>query len=127
LSVEREAGWEFGTSARYAASPAFRVLASLGGRTAQSWQGFNIAAGRAWEWRAAIEYHDARDPWTLRMGFGQQHQDDVPQPRADDLAIGFGWHFAHVTTDLGLVHRTVVRESQPHSFEDRIALTVRTP
>jgi hypothetical protein len=127
LSVEREAGWEIGTSARYTASPAVRVLASLGGRSERAWQGFDFAAGHAWEWKVALEYHDARDPWTLRLGLGQQHESDVPEPRADDLGLGLGWRFAHVTTDLGLLHRTLVRTSTPHSFEDRIVLTVRTP
>jgi len=127
VTAERESGWQFGTSARYAANPALRVLASLGGRTAQAWDGFGLAAGREWEWKAGLEYHDARDPWTLRLGLGQEHQADVTVPRADDLGLGFGWRFSEFSADLGLVHRTLVRPSSPHSFEDRIVLTVRTP
>ena len=126
VSAERESGWQLGTSARYAASPSVRVLASLGGRTAQTWQGFGVDAGREWEWKLGLEYHDARDPWTLRLGLGQEHQADVSVTRADDLGLGFGWRFSWLASDVGLVHRSLTRPSSPRSYEDRIVLTLRT-
>ena len=127
LRAERESGWQLGAAARFAASPALRVLGSLGGRSAQSWSGFGLAAGREWEWKVALDLHDAVDPWTLRLGFGQEHQADVDTPRSDDIGLGFGWRFGQLTADLGLLHRTLKRPSSPNSFEDRIVLTVRTP
>jgi len=127
LHAEREAGWEVGTSARCAVSPSLRVLAAVGGRTAQRWEGFELMAGRAWEWKLAAEYHDARDPWTLRFGWGQERQSNAGEPRADILGLGLGWGFTWGIVDMGLAHRTIDRETGPHSFEDRIVLTVRTP
>lgn len=127
VSAERESGWQLGTSARYAASPSLRVRASLGGRTAQAWQGFGVTAGQQWEWKLGLEYHDARDPWTLRMGLGQEHQSDVSVERAEDLGLGFGWRFSRLTADFGLVHRSLTRPSSPRSYEDRVLLTLRTP
>jgi hypothetical protein len=127
VSAERESGWQLGTSARYAASPSVRLLASLGGRSAQAWQGFGVDAGRQWEWKLGLDYHDARDPWTLRLGLGQEHQSEVSVTRADDLGLGFGWRFSWLATDLGLVHRSLTRPSSPRSYEDRIVLTLRTP
>ncbi len=125
--AERGAGWEMGASARYAAGPAFRAIAALGGRTAQRWEGFDLAAGRAWEWKLAGEYHDARDPWTLRFGIGQEREDGVDEARADVLGLGFGWAFAWGTLDVGVAHRTLHRGAAPNSFEDRLVLTVGAP
>jgi hypothetical protein len=127
LRAEREAGWESGISARVVASPAFRVLAALGGRTAQRWEGLDLAAGRAWEWKVAADYHDARDPWTLRAGLGQERQAGVPEHRADILGLGFGWQFEWGMMDVGLTHRTIARAAAPNSFEDRVVVTVRAP
>jgi len=127
LRAEREAGWELGASARCAVSPTFRVLAALGGRTAQRWEGFDLTAGRAWEWKLAADYHDARDPWTLRFGLGQERQAEAPEPRANVLGLGFGWRSTWGHVDVGLTHRTLDRETGPNSFEDRIVLTVRAP
>lgn len=123
----REAGWEPGASARVGVSPSFRVLAALGGRTAQRWEGLDVAAGRVWEWKLAGEFHDARDPWTLRFGLGQERRSDTTEPRTDVLGLGFGWAFAWGSVDGGLSHRTIDREGAPNSFEDRIVLTVRAP
>lgn len=123
----REAGWEPGASARLAVSPSFRVLAALGGRTAQRWEGLDVAAGRGWEWKLAGEFHDARDPWTLRFGLGQERRSNTTEPRTDVLGLGFGWAFTWGTVDGGLSHRTIDRDAAPNSFEDRIVLTVRAP
>jgi hypothetical protein len=127
LRAEREAGWEVGTSGRCVASPSIRVLAAIGARTAQRWEGIDLVAGRAWEWKVAAEYHDARDPWTLRFGLGQERQSDADEPRADVLGLGFGWGFTWGIVDGGLAHRTLHRDIGPRSFEDRIVVTVRAP
>jgi hypothetical protein len=127
LHAERSWGWEGGVSARYIASPAFQAVAGFGGRTAQRWEGFDLEAGRAWEWKLGGEFHDPLDPWSFRFGIGQERQDDVPEPRADVLAVGLGWRFEGAWVDLGLVHRTVKRVASPNSFDDRIVLTLRTP
>ncbi len=127
FQAEREAGWEPGASARLGVSPSFRVLAALGGRTAQRWEGFDLTVGRGWEWKLAGEFHDARDPWTLRFGLGQELRSNTPEPRTDVLGLGFGWEFAWGTLDAGLSHRTIDRDAAPNSFEDRIVLTVRAP
>ncbi len=127
LRAEREAGWELGTSARCEVSPALRVLAAVGGRTAQRWEGFDLTAGRAREWKLAAEYHDTRDPWTLRFGLGQERQANAPEPRANVIGLGFGWGFSWGMVDAGLTHRTLDREIGPNSFEDRVVLTVRAP
>jgi hypothetical protein len=127
LRTVREPGWELGSSARIAVSPSLRVLAAVGGRTSQAWAGFDLTAGRAWEWKLAAEYHDARDPWTLRFGLGLERQADAPEPRANVLGLGYGRGFTWGTVDVGLTHRTVDRATGPHSFEDRVVLTFRAP
>jgi hypothetical protein len=126
VRAERASGWEMGVTARWALSLAFRLFGALGGRTAQRWEGFHLEAGRAWEWKLAAELHDARDPWTLRVGLGQERQAGAPEPRADVLGLGIGWRFAPAEVELGLLHRTLVHEPAPRSFDDRVVLTVRT-
>jgi hypothetical protein len=127
FQIEREASWEPGASARLAVSPSFRVLAAVGGRTAQRWEGLDVTAGRGWEWKLAGEFHDARDPWTLRFGLGQERRSNTTEPRTDVLGLGFGWQFAWGALDAGLSHRTIDRAAAPNSFEDRIVLTMRAP
>ena len=127
LRAEREPGWEMGSSARIMVSPSFRALAAVGGRTAQHWEGFDLTAGRAWEWKLAAEYRDARDPWTLRFGLGQERQAGAPEPRASVFGLGYGRGFTWGTIDVGLTHRIIDRETGPQSSEDRIVLTVRSP
>ncbi|HKQ59552.1 MAG TPA: hypothetical protein VJY35_16945 [Candidatus Eisenbacteria bacterium] len=127
LHAERTSGWEGGVSARYVASPAFRAVAGVGGRSSQRWEGFDLSAGRGWEWKLGGEFDDPIDPWSFRFGLGQERQDGVPEPRADVLALGLGWHFEGAWLDLGLVHRTVKREASPNSFDDRVVLTLRSP
>jgi hypothetical protein len=99
----------------------------VGGRSSQRWEGFDLSAGRAWEWKLGGEFDDPIDPWSFRFGLGQERQDGVPEPRADVLALGVGWHFEGAWLDLGVVHRTVKREASPNSFDDRVVLTLRSP
>ncbi|MEK7330175.1 MAG: hypothetical protein AAB113_05165, partial [Candidatus Eisenbacteria bacterium] len=127
LHAERASGWELGGTARVVVRPAVRVFAAVGGRTAQRWEGFDLRAGRAWEWKLAWEYHDVRDPWTLRFGVGQERQSDVPEPRANVIGLGFGWQFASAAVEVGVVRRTLARDAEPNSFDDRVVLSIRVP
>jgi hypothetical protein len=127
LHVERSRGWELGATARVLVRPTVRVYAALGGRTAQDWEGLDLRAGRAWEWKLAWEYHDLRDPWTLRFGFGQELQSDVPERHASVVGLGIGWRFESMAVDVGVVRRTVARDAEPNSFDDRVVLSIRVP
>jgi hypothetical protein len=120
VSAEREAGWEGGVSARYFWTPAFATLASVGGRTEQTWDGFGITSGQVLAWRLAIHFHDSRDPWTVRFGLGQDQQDGAPEPRAGVFGLGFGWQFEGAVVDIGLLHRSIERGAAPTSQEDRV-------
>ncbi len=124
LSTRREAGWEGGVSARYAATDAFHVLGSVGGSSQQKYQGWDVASGPGFEWKLAGEYHDARDPWTVRLGLGQEQQSNVPEPRAGVVGLGFGYRVDSTTFDIGLVHRTFERADSPNSTEDRLLLSL---
>jgi hypothetical protein len=124
LMTQRQAGWEGGVSARYAVTDAFCVLGATGGRTAQSYSGWGVSSGRAFEWKLAGEYHDARDPWTVRFALGQEQQDDVPEPRSGVVALGLGLHLDTTQVDLGLIHRSFKRADEPASTEDRIVASL---
>ena len=100
---------------------------AVGARTAQRWEGFDLTAGRAWEWKLAGEFHDARDPWTVRFGGGQERQSGVPEANVGVAAIGFGWRFATFALDGGVVRRTIARPASPNAFDDRIVFSVRAP
>jgi hypothetical protein len=127
LHVERGSGWELGATARVMVRPTVGVYAALGGRTAQRWEGLELRAGRAWEWKVAWEYHDGRDPWTLRFGLGQELQSDVPEQRASVVGLGIGWLFEGAAVDVGVVHRTFARVDEPNSFDDRVVVSLRVP
>jgi hypothetical protein len=126
-TVHRSGGIEAGLSARYVAGPTFRALASIGGRSSQRWDDYGVEAGSGWSWALGGEFHDTRDPWTLRFGFGGERENDVPEPRAGILGLGFGWRFDDATLDVGLVHRTVTRDDAPNSFDDRVVVSIRVP
>jgi hypothetical protein len=101
LAATRSASWEGGAAIRVTATPAFRVLGSLGGH-----------------------YHDARDPWSFRFGGGFEQEDGVPEPRASVLGIGGSWIMDTTTIDLGLTHRRLERPGQPDSGDDRVVLGI---
>ena len=124
LSTRRDAGWEGGLSARYLATKAFHVLAGVGGRSEQKYQGWGVASGRGLDWSLAGEYHDERDPWTLRFGLGQEQQNGVPEPRAGVVGLGFGFRLDSTVLDLGVLHRTFERPDHPNSTEDHILLSL---
>jgi hypothetical protein len=122
----RASGWEGGLSARYSATEQLRVHASFGGTGAREWRGLGATSGGAGAWSAGVEFHDARDPWTVRAGAGQERQSGVPESRAGRLGLGFGWAFGGTTLDVGIVRRTLQRANRPHSYDDRVVATVRT-
>jgi len=124
ISTSRGAGWEGGVSARVAATEAFHVLAAAGGRSAQTYDGFGVTRGRGAEWKLAGEYHDRRDPWTARFGFGQEHETGVAEPRAGVIGLGAGWQLDTTQLDLGVTHRSFQRSGHPASAEDRVVLSV---
>ena len=124
ISTKREAGWEGGISGRYLVTDAFHALAGIGGKTAQKYEGWGVTSGEAFEWKLAGEYHDARDPWTVRFGAGQEQQNDVPEPRSFVIGLGYGLQFETTNVDLGVVHRSFERGDHPASSEDRILLSL---
>jgi hypothetical protein len=119
VSASREAGWEGGLSARWAVSQAFRVFASLSGRSAQAWDGFGVSAGRAVGCSAGFEYEEPAQPWTFRFGVGQDQQDGVPEPHAGAFALGVGWKAESLRLDLGVQRRSLARVGKPASYDDR--------
>lgn len=124
ITVHRQAGFEAGLSLRWAVSPALRLGAGGGARTAQEWKEFGITAGAQQSWGGSLEYHDARDPWTVRLGVGQEQQSDVPEPRSSMVGLGIGWKLEGMTLDFGLLHRSLQRTGKPNSSDDRAVVTV---
>ena len=124
VSAERESGIEAGASASYRLTSAFRLLAGAGGRGAREWTGFDVRSGAAYQWSVGGEFHDDRDPWTLRFGLGQEHEDDVAEKKAGIFGLGIGWSFDNSRLDIGLLHRTLHREGAPNSYDDRVVATV---
>ena len=104
-------------------SEAFRFIAGAGGRTGAAWTGFNVESGNSFSGSVAFEYHDARDPWTIRFGLGLERQNDVPEDEAGMIGLGFGWNFGGVLLDLGILHRSISRDPEPTSYEDRLAIS----
>ncbi|HTK31635.1 MAG TPA: hypothetical protein VL332_06695 [Candidatus Saccharimonadaceae bacterium] len=121
----RAAGWEGGASVRWLVDPAFALLAGGGARGAQDWSGLGVTTGAGSSWALAGEYHDARDPWTLRFGGGAEQQSGVPEARDGVYGLGFGWLFGTVAAEVGLTHRVIERAAAPHSYEERIVATLR--
>jgi hypothetical protein len=120
FTATRGSGWEGGLSAAADASPTFRVMASLGGRTAQDWDGFGVRDGALLEWKVGGEFHAAEVPWTFRFGIGREQQQDVAESRSGVLGLGLGWDFEGVRLDVGALRRTLERDAQPTSYEDRL-------
>jgi hypothetical protein len=125
IEATRASAWEGGVSARLDLDPAFHVLAAGGGRGAAEWKGFDVTSGPGSGWAVAAEYHDARDPWTVRVGLGAEQQKDVPESRAALYGVGFGWKFGEVRAEAGLTHRVIDRAGAPNSYDERFVGTLR--
>ncbi|HEY2955327.1 MAG TPA: hypothetical protein VGK89_08790 [Candidatus Eisenbacteria bacterium] len=122
ISATRASGWEGGFTASYAVTDAFRWLIAAGGRGAQDWKGFGVRRGQGAEWKLAGEYHDRRDPWTVRFGFGQDQETEVAESRAGTAAVGVGLQLESTRVDFGVVHRSFKRHDHPASSDDRLVL-----
>lgn len=125
VAAVREAGWEGGLSARYGVSADFALLAAFGGRSAQKWEGFGVESGDKTAWALGGVFHVAGDPWTMRLGYGQEQQTGVPETRAGSLGLGLGWDMEGVILDFGLLHRGIERPGRPRSYDDRVIGSVR--
>ena len=117
VSARRQGGWEGGVSARYAVSPAFLVMAGVGVRTPQQWRGLDVTSGDGASWSLGGEYHDARDPWTVRFGLGGERQSGVPESSASVVGLGVAWRLEGTSLDLGVMRRSFARTGSPTSFE----------
>jgi hypothetical protein len=123
FTATRGSSWEGGGSARFMADSSFAVLAALGGRGEQSW-GFVPAAGAGLTWSVAGVYRDPDEAWWASLGFGQDQQDGVPEPRADLFGLGFGWRTEGTSIEVGAMRRSIHREGSPNSYDDRIVASV---
>ncbi len=124
VHVDRASGWEGGVTVAARLAPDFEAFASTGGRTAQDWDGAGVRAGRSAEWSVGGEYHDARDPWTARIGGGIESHDGTPEPRASRVGVGLGWTSGKLRYDLAVLHRSLTRPGAPNSSDDRAVGTV---
>jgi hypothetical protein len=125
--VERGAVVEGGASVRWATTDAFALLASGRARGEETWGGFGITRGPGSGWRIAGEYHDARDPWTIRLGVGADEERGVPEPRASVFGLGVGWQLETTKLEFGLLHRALRRPGEPNSSDDRVLVAVVQP
>lgn len=124
VHVDRASGWEGGVSIAARLGAAFQAFAGAGGATAQDWTGAGVRAGRVGTWSAGGEYHDVRDPWTVRFGVGMESHEGTPEPRAGIAGLGFAWVSGGTTYDLGVVRRSLSGTSAPTSFDNRVVGTV---
>lgn len=127
VHVTRASSWEGGLSVRVPTAETFHVLAAVGGRGAEAWEGFDATAGARFVWSLAGEFHDPRDPWTLRFGGAAEQQRGVPEPRDGMFALGLGWRFTRATASFGVTHRTLARAGQPNSYDDRVVAGISVP
>ncbi len=119
VSATRGGGVESGISARYAPTAQVRLTGGAGLHTTQVWDGFGVTRGGGTRWGLGLEFHDARDPWTLRLGLGQEAQRGTPEPRAGNVGIGMGWVIDTTVLDLALARRTFAHLGGASSYEDR--------
>jgi hypothetical protein len=127
IEATRTAAWEGGVSLRVAITEAFAALAAGGGSTEQEYRGWGVTRGPGAEWKLGMEYHDRRDPWTVRIGFGQEQQSGVSEPRAFAFGIGIGFLLDTTRLEAGIVHRSFRRADLPASADDRIVLSLVQP
>ena len=126
LSAERQSGWEGGVSVADRVTPQVRLILGGGGRTSREWKGLDVTDGRAWSGSLAMEFHDARDPWTLRLGLGREGEEGSLNPHAGVVALGFGWSLGTTRVDLGALRRSLESHTEPTSFDDRVLVSVTT-
>jgi hypothetical protein len=125
VEVERESGWEGGATVADRVSPALRVVAGAGARTARDWDSFGVTSGEAWSIAAGLEYRDPAEPWTARFGIGREGEAGSATPRTTVVGLGFGWWWDRMLLEAGVLHRSLAGEGAPTSSDDRIVLTLR--
>jgi hypothetical protein len=124
VAARLESAVEFGGSVRYGLGEALDLMAGAGTTSERGWSGFSVTTGRTTTWSIAGAYHDPAEPWTVRLGIGQERQSGVPEPSAGLIGIGFGWRWQETGLDLGVLHRSIDRVDQPTSFDDRVVVTL---
>jgi hypothetical protein len=132
VTVRRASAWEGGVAVQIGVTRGFRVLASVGGRTAQDWNARSVgmrtkielkspfAPGPVAAWSIGLDFHDAQDPWWARIGVGQEQQRDVPEPRSGLVSLGLGWDLEGVKLDVAALRRSIARPGKATSYDDRI-------
>ncbi len=131
FDATRESRFEGGVSASIRATPALRFVAAFGGHSGGDWSGLAgvnaepLSTGTATLGAFGLEFHDSRDPWSVRVGYALEHEQDAPEERAGALGLGLGWHFEGSILDFGLLHRTMDRDGRPNSYDDRLSVTFR--
>ena len=70
-----------------------------------------------------VEFHDVRDPWTVRFGLGREGESGSATPRSTVVGLGFGWRFDKLVLDFGVVRRSLAGGDAPTSFDDRVVVT----
>jgi len=123
FTATRGTSWEGGGSARFMVDSSLALLAALGGRGEQSW-GFVPPAGAGVTWSLAGVYHDPDEAWWASLGFGEDQQDGVPEPRSSLVGLGFGWRTEGTRIEVGAMRRNIHREGSPTSYDDRIVASV---
>ncbi len=124
VASDHDSGVEAGASIGYRLNETFRVMLGAGGRSQRAWPDFGVTGSRALQWGVGGEFHDARDPWTLRFGVGQEHEPDNAEFRSGLVGLGVGWKLDHSSIDVGLLHRSINRGVSPTSYDDRVIASV---
>ncbi|MEO5618563.1 MAG: hypothetical protein ABIS67_12380 [Candidatus Eisenbacteria bacterium] len=127
VSATREAGYEAGVSVRWNATEQVRLVAGTGGRTAQEWQGLGLTRGGGFRWGVGVDFHDARDPWTLRFGVGQDTERGVPEPRSGAVSLGFGWKMEGTVVDVAVARHSFSHLRGATSSDDRVVMSLVFP
>lgn len=127
VSATRGSGVESGLGIRYAPTEQVHVMGGIGVRTTQEWRGFGVTHGGGDRWALGVDFHDARDPWTVRFGLGQEAQRGAAEPRAGDVGLGLGWKVETTMLDFALARRTFAHLGGATSYEDRALVGVSVP
>ena len=127
VSATRKSGYEGGVSLRYVATSQVRVVGGAGGRTSQEWSGFDVTRGAGFRWGLGVDFHDVRDPWTLRFGLGQESDPGSPEPRSGVVGIGIGWKLDTTQLDFGLVQHNFKHNGSASCYDDRVLITAVIP
>ena len=127
VDVTRQSALESGISVRYAATSQLRLTGGMGGRTAQDWNEFDLTRGEGFRWGVGLDFHDSRDPWTLRFGVGQESDPGSPEPRSGVVGLGIGWLIETTQLDIGVVQHTFSHLGSATCYDDRVMVTIGFP